>query len=158
MVGVWRFAIVMSILFLLVAWSSLASSQSTDELQPQFNEAIVQVHRAEAAGATPSEVAGLVMLLNKALEMNEVALGLRPNDTQDRTSLLSQVDAVLLNVQVRATQLESSAYQRTANTKILGYVFGGIGALLSTIAYAWGLSLWRRYRIKRTFQMKVIPK
>jgi nucleotidyltransferase/DNA polymerase involved in DNA repair len=158
MVGVSRFAIVVSILLLLVACSSLASSQPTDELQPHFNEAIVQVHRAEAAGATPSEVAELVLLLNKALEINEAALALNPSDAQHRISLLSQVDGILLDVQSRATQLERSGARRMATTKTMLYVVGGVGAFLSTIVYAWGVSLFHRYRIKRTLQMKVIPK
>jgi hypothetical protein len=135
------------------------ASQPTDQLQPHFNQAIIQVHRAESAGATTDEVAKLAALLNKALELNQQALALtRPEDAQKRAQFLTQVEEILDSVQGNATQLEVVASQRTFTNNVLAYVSGGIAAFIATLAYAYGLSFWRKYRVKRTFQMKVIPK
>jgi hypothetical protein len=134
-------------------------SQPTVQLQPHFDEAIAQVHKAEAAGATTNEVATLVVLLNKALELNEQALALsRPESAQKRTQLLTQVDEILSSIQTKASQLEAVASQRTITDNALGYIYGVIAAFTATLAYAWGVSFWRKYRVRRTFQMKVIPK
>jgi hypothetical protein len=135
------------------------ASQSTGQLGPRFNQVILQVHKAESAGATKDEVASLVALLNRALELNEQALQLKGAEgTQKQVQLLTQVDEILGTVQHEAAQLEVVAAQRTFTNNVLTYVSGGIAAILATIAYAYGLSFWRKYRIKRTFQMKVIPK
>jgi hypothetical protein len=156
-----RALIVVAIMIVLLLSSRPVNvtSQATGQLEPRFNQVIVQVHKAESAGATPEEIANLVALLNRALELNQQALALtRPEDAQNQTQLLSQVDQVLGTVQFEATQLELVAAQRTFTNNVLAYVSGGIAAILATIAYAYGLSFWRKYRVKRTFQMKVIPK
>ena len=146
-------------LLLLTAHSMTATSQTVDELQPRFGEMIVLVHQAESAGATSSEVAELVTLLNRALEMNGEALKLAsPSDAQRRAELLKQVDEVLTSVEAKATQLQAVASQRTFTNTILAYISGVIAAFLGTVAYAYGISFWHRYRVKRTFQMKISPK
>ena len=151
--------VVVTVALMLSALFVNVTSQSTGQLQPHFNQAIVQVHKAESAGATPEEVARLVTLLNGALELNEQALALtRPEDAAKRAQLLAQVDEILNSVQSNATQLQAIASQRTFTNNALTYISGGIAALLLTIAYAYGVSFWRKYRVKRTFQMKVIPK
>jgi hypothetical protein len=151
--------VVLTVALLLSARFVNVTSQPTGELQPHFNQIIAQVHKAESAGATADEVANLVALLNKALELNEQALGLtRPEDAQKRAQLLAQVDEILDSVQTEASQLEAVALQRTFTNNAFAYISGGIAALLVTIAYAYGISLWRKYRVKRTFQMKVVPK
>jgi hypothetical protein len=148
-----------AILLLLSVRFANVNSELTGELDPRFNQAIVQVHKAELAGATASEVANLVVLLNKALALNEQALQLAgPEDAQRQAQLLAQVDEILGTVQFEATQLEVVSTQRTFTNEVLAYLSGGIAALLATIAYAYGISLWHKYRVKRTFQMKVIPK
>jgi hypothetical protein len=65
---------------------------------------------------------------------------------------------MLDTVQSNAVQLEAVASQRTFTNNVLTYVSGGIAAVLATIAYACCVSFWRKYRVKRTFQTKVIPK
>jgi phosphoribosylanthranilate isomerase len=151
--------VVITVALLLSARFVNVTSQPTGQLQSHFKQAIVQVHKAESAGATTDEVAKLAVLLNKALELNEQALALtRPEDAQKRAQLLAQVDEMLDSVQGNATQLELVASQRTFTNNALTYISGGIGAFIATIAYAYGLSFWRKYRVKRTFQMKVIPK
>ena len=147
------------LLLLLLARPTGVSSQPSDQLQPGFNQALAQVQRAESAGATSSEVAQLLVPLNRAIELNKQALQLTsPQDAQHRTQLLNQVDQILESVQTQAGQLEITASRRTLINKIGAYTFGGAAALIATLAYAYGLSLWHRYRIKRTFQMKVVPK
>lgn len=101
-------------LLVLAAYSNTAMSQPTDELQPQFAQVIIQVRRADAAGATSTEVAELLVLLNRALQLNDQALRLtRPNDAQRRAELLANLDEMLDSVQAKANQLESVAAQRT---------------------------------------------
>jgi hypothetical protein len=153
-------AVVMpAIVLLFLARPATVVSQPTDELQPRFNQVIAQVHRAELAGATSDEVAKLVVLLNQAVQLNEEALKLtRPEVAQRRAQLLTQVDDILNDVQTRANQVEAVASQRTFTNKVIAYASAGIAAFLATLAYAYGISFWHKYRIKRTFQMKVIPK
>jgi hypothetical protein len=151
--------VVLTVALLLSSRPVNVTSQPTGQLEPHFNQVIVQVHKAESAGATTDEVANLVTLLNKALDLNEQALELtQPEDALKQTQLLTQVDEVLGTVQFEATQLELVASHRTFINNVLAYVSGGMAALLSTIAYAYGVSFWRKYRVKRTFQMKVTPK
>jgi hypothetical protein len=136
-----------------------ATSYPTGQLAPRFNQAIIQVHKAELAGATSGEVAGLVALLNEALQLDEQALQLtKPEDSQEQIRLLSQVDEIIGRAQIEAASLEVIATRRTLTNNVLAYVSGGLAAILATIAFACGLFVWRKYRIKRTFQMKVVPK
>jgi hypothetical protein len=149
--------IVLAILLPLTAQTSSSALQPTEELQPRFSSAFALVHRAEAAGATREETADLVLLLNKALQLSEEATRLPGSETQ-RVALLAQANETLGRVETEATRLEVTASQRTFTNRIAAYVTGGIGALLATIAYAYGGYIWRRYRIKRTFQMRILPK
>jgi hypothetical protein len=151
--------IVLAIALLLSARLISVSSQPTGELQPQFTQALSQIHQAESAGATAEEVANVVAPLNRAVELNEQALALtQPRDAQNRTQLLGQVDGILSGVQSNATHLAALASQRTFTNTTLTYMSGGVAAFLATIAYAYGVEFYRKYRVKRTFQMKVIPK
>jgi hypothetical protein len=133
-----------------------AMSQPVSQIEPRFNQVLSQVHKAEAAGATPNEIAELVTLLNNALSLNEQALA--SQDAQKRSDLSAQLGEMLTTIQARASQLESLAAQRTSTNKMVAYASGVILALGGTLLYAYGISFYRKYRIKRTFQMKVIPK
>lgn len=146
-------------LILLTPQMTDITSRPPDGLQPSFNQAIALVHQAESVGATSDEVSGLVMLLNKALKLDEAALNLtRPDDTQRRAGLLAEVDEILVNVQTKAIQLEVVASRRAFTNKMVAYLSGAIMAFVATVAYAYGTSFWRRYRVKRTFQMRISPK
>lgn len=146
-------------LLLIGAHPMTARSQTLDELHPRLAQALVLVQRAESAGATPGEVAGLVMLLNSVLELNEEALKLTsPSGAKRRAELLAQADAILTSVETKAVQLQAVASQRTRTNTILAYVYGAIAALLGTVAYVYGVAFYRRYRTKRTFQMRISPK
>jgi hypothetical protein len=151
-----RLVIVLSaaILLLILFRATIVSSQTVDQLQPGFSQALLAVRAAEAAGATPSEIAPLVGLLNNALQLNEQAAA----SSQNRTQLQAQVSNQLATVQSRAGQLESMASQRMFTDKLVSYLAGGVGAIIATIACAYLFSFWRRYRVKRTFQMKVYKK
>jgi hypothetical protein len=146
-------------LILVAVHSNTSTYLRADEIQPQFNQAITQVRLAESAGATQSEITELVTTLNKALELDGQAVKLRsPNDTQQRADLLARVNVMLNEVQTNASVLETVASQRTRTNTVLAYVYGGVAAAVGTFAYAVLFAFYRRYRIKRTFQMKVTVK
>jgi hypothetical protein len=144
----------------LVAIQPLAvTSQTTDSLQLRFGETIAMVHQAESAGATPNEIGALVALLNKALELDREATKLTaPDEAQRRAELVAQADQILMTVENRAADLTALASQRSYTNKVLTYVWGAIAAALGTILYAFAVSFYQQYRIKRTFQMRVTRK
>lgn len=151
--------VICMILITLFAWPTVVFSQTQEELQSRFGQALIQVQRAESAGATTSEVAPLVALLNQAIGLDDQALKLtKPADAQRRLQLLNQTNLILYSVLIQASQLEQNASQRTLTNKIATYVASGVAALLATLAYSYLLTFWRKYRVRRTFQMKVIRK
>ena len=149
--------IILAVLLPLTAQTVTSASQLTEELQPQFSRAFVLVRRAEAAGATREEVADLVILLNKALQLNEEATRL-PGSEAQRVALLAQMSEILGKVETEATRLETTASQRTLTNRVIAYASGGVAAFLATLGYAYTGHIWRKYRIKRTFQMRIFPK
>ena len=144
-----------AVVLLLIAFrAATVSSQAQSPLPPGFGQALVAVRGAEAAGATPAEVAPLVSLLNNALQLNREAQAGAGN----RTQLEAQVSNQLATVQSQAGQLEGVASQRTFMDDVISYLAGGVGALVATVACAYLFSFWRRYRVKRTFQMRIYKK
>lgn len=149
----------LSIISMILLTCLLSTSQLESQLQPGFNQALIQTRKAEASGATQIEVSQLLTLLNRALELNQQALQLmRPEDTGRRAQLLGQVNDLLANVQSQASQLEVTASQRAFLNKVTAYVSGCLVALIATVAYAYFRRFWREYQIKRTFQMRIVPK
>jgi predicted PurR-regulated permease PerM len=138
--------------------ASESATQLNSLLQPGFGQAIVAVNNAEAAGATSTETAPLVALLNKALELNRQASSLPTNQTDQRNALLSNVNQILTNVTNQANSLTPRSAQRTYTDKIITYITGLVVAIVGTFAYVIGVEFYQRYRIKRTFQMRVTPK
>ena len=120
-----------------------------------FGQAIVAVNNAEAAGATSNETAPLVVMLNKALELNQEASSLPTNQTDQRNALLSTVNQILTDVTNQANDLTATSTQRTYTNKIMTYVSGIVVAAVGTFVYVFGLEFYQRYRIKRTLQMRV---
>jgi len=143
-----------AVLFLILARVTFVSSQGVDQLQPGFSQALSAVRGAEAAGATPSEIAPLVALLNNALQLNTQASA----NPQNRTQIQTQVSNQLAAIQSQAGQLQSTASQQTFTNHMISYVAAGVGALVATVASAYLLSFWRRYRVRRTFQMRISKK
>jgi len=146
-------------LALVVIQPLAATSQTITALQPRFGQTLALLHEAESAGATSSEVAPLVVLLNKALELNAEAIKLgTPDQAQKQADLLVQVDQILTTVENRAAELTVVASHRSYTNRILTYMFAGVAAVLGTIAYAFTVSFYQEYRIKRTFQMRATRK
>jgi hypothetical protein len=143
------------ILFLILFRAATVSSQAVDQLPPGFSQALSAVRGAEAAGATPAEIAPLVGLLNSALQLNAEATNA---SSPTRSQLQAQVSNQLATVQSRAGQLESVASRRTFMDDVISYLSGGVGALIATVVCAYCLSFWRKYRVKRTLQMKIYRK
>jgi hypothetical protein len=137
----------------------LAISQPNQTIEPGFAGTISAVRHAETAGATPTEIAALVVLLNKALELNGDALKLNAtSDANKRTQLISQVDQMLSTVQSQAQNLTTLASQRSRTNKILTYAGGILAAFIGTILFAFVVSFYQAYRIKRTFEMRITRK
>jgi hypothetical protein len=131
-------------------------SQNIETLQPGFGQTIIAVHRAESAGATSREISVLVASLNTALEQDREALKLNaPNEAEQQAELLAQVDQTLKTVQNQAIDLTTLASQRTFMNKPLTYVSGAIAAFLGTVVFAFIISLRKKYRIRRTSQMRL---
>jgi len=150
---------VLVVLALVAIQPLVVTSQTTDSLQLRFGETIAMVHQAESAGATPSEIGALVALLNKALGLYWEGLKVTaPDEAQRRAELVAQVDQILMTVENRAADLTALASQRSYTNKVLTYVWGAISAVIGTILYAFATSFYQKYRIKRTFQMRVTRK
>jgi len=150
---------VLAILAVIATEPFAVRSQTVWPLEPRFGQTLAKLHQSETAGATSSEVAELVVLLNKALELDGEAVKLNaPDQTQKRADLRAQVDQILTTVEDRAAELTVVASQRTYTSKILTYVGGAIAAVLGTIAYAFIVAFYQKYRVKRTFQMRVTRK
>ena len=149
-----------AILIAVIMISPLYSSAQINQpnLQPSFGQAIVAVNNAEAAGATPNETAPLVALINKALALNREAYSLPTNQTAQGNALFSSVNQILTNVTNQANDLTTTSTQRTYTNKIITYVTGIVVAVIGTLAYVFGVELYQRYRIKRTFQMRIKAK
>lgn len=151
--------IVPAILLLLAAQIVTVAPQPSQEPQPRTNRALVLVRRCEAAGATHQEVAGLVLLLNKALRLSEENAGLTAQgEAQRRAELLAQFDQTMDRVDIEAGQLEVTVSRRTLANKVIVYASGGAAAFITAFAYDYGMRFWHRYRIKRTFEMRIFPK
>jgi len=133
-------------------------AQLNPSLQTGFSQAIAAVHNAEAAGATPNETAPLVAMLNEALALNQEASSLPSNQTTQRNTLLSSANQFLTNVTNRANDLTSISTRGTYTNTVITYVIGIVAAVVGTFVYVFGVELYQRYRIKRTFEMKVSSK
>ena len=139
----------------LITYPILARSQSENV---QLSMTLQDLQRAESAGATPTEMQGLIDQMNSIIPLQSQLQNLPVQDTARRVQLLGQINATLTSVDSQANQLETTASQRTYMNRVISYSSGIVGAIMATAAYYYGMVLYRRYRIKRTFQMKVIPK
>jgi TolA-binding protein len=139
-------AIVLTVAILSITLTTV-KSQSTDP-QSQLNLVIQDVQKAEAAGANSEEMQGLVVQLNKIIELQN------QNSTQNQP----EINNALTTIDSEANQIQITASQRTSINHLTTYATGFIGAILATIVSHLTLQFWRKYQIKRTFQMKIIPK
>jgi hypothetical protein len=135
----------------------LVASQSTD-YNTQLNNVISDVQKAELAGAKPEEINGLLVQLNSVVALHDELQNLPAQETDKRAQLMAQIGSKLSTVDAQAIQLAAHASQRTQMDHVFAYSFGIIGAVMGTVVYYYGILLWRKYRIKRTFRMRIIPK
>ena len=154
---IFRWLIVAAVILIAVIMITpfYGSAQISLTLQSGFGQAITAVNNAEAAGATPDETLPLAALLNRALELNQEASTLPLNQTGEHDRLISSANHVLANVTNQANDLTTRSAQRTYSNKIITYASGIIIAVLGTFGYVVAAEFYQRYRIKRTFQMKV---
>jgi hypothetical protein len=143
-------------LILIVVPFVPVSSQNDVTSRASFSQALVQVQKAELAGATPQEISGLVNLLNRAVELDREANQLSAaNETAEASQVTSQVNQTLITVESEATQLTVSSTQRSFANKIALYLEGVIAALLGTFIYSLAVYLNEMRKVKQTFQMRV---
>jgi hypothetical protein len=141
----------------LLAHTSSVVSQPTN-MQPSLNTVIQDVQKAEVAGANTAEMDGLLTQLNSVVALQNQLQNLSPKDTQRQSELGGQIASELTAIDMTANQTEIAASQRTSRDHILSYTIGVIGALVATVISHYSLLLWRKYRTKRAFQMKIVPK
>jgi len=139
-------AILLTLAILSITLTTV-KSQSTGP-QSQFNLVIQDVQKAESAGANSEEMQGLVDQLNRVIELQN------QNSTQNQP----EINNALTTIDNEANQIQTTASQRTSINHLTTYATGFIGAILATIISHFAIQFWRKYRIKRTFQMKIIPK
>jgi hypothetical protein len=139
----------------LVAYPALVVSQSVN---PQLSMVIQDIRKAESAGAERGEMQRLIDQMNSVSQLQDQMQNLSPQDVEKRAQLLGEINSTLSSIDAEANQLETIAAQRTYVGHVIAYSSGVVGAVIGTVAYYYGVLLYRRYRIKRTFQMKIIPK
>ncbi|HKM78907.1 MAG TPA: hypothetical protein VJZ03_07500 [Candidatus Bathyarchaeia archaeon] len=139
-------AIVLAVAILSINLATVKSQLNGP--QSQFNLVIQDVQKAESAGANSEEMQGLVVQLNRIIELQN------QNSTQNQP----EINGALTSIDSEANQIQTTASQRTSINHLTTYATGFIGAILATIVSHFALQFWRKYQIKRTFQMKIIPK
>lgn len=145
------------IILSLLAHPMPVASESV-ETQSLLNKALQDVQRAESSGASPDEIQGLLAQLNSVLQLQDDLQNVPSQDTQRRAQLLGQIEGKLNSVDQNAIQIATVASQRTSTNHLIAYSLGVVGAVLGTIAYYCVMLLYRKYRINRTFGMRIIPK
>ncbi len=143
--------ILVTIVLTLVILSITRTTVTSQSTLPQshFNLVIQDVQKAESAGANPEEMQGLVVQLNKIIELQN------QNSTQNQQT---EINNALTIIDGEANQIQTIASHRTSINHLTAYATGLIGAILATIVSHFALQFRRKYQIKRTFQMKLIPK
>jgi hypothetical protein len=124
-------------------------------ISAQINDTYRDVRKAEASGATAHEMSTLADQLNQVIriqdQLRNVPLG------SDRSRQLTlEINKTLVNADTEARQITGS--NRAITNFLVRSSSAALSALLVTIAFHWCTILRRSYRIKRTFQMKIIPK
>lgn len=147
--------ILLAVAITLAVYPALVASQSVNT---QLSMVIQDIRKAESAGARPSEIQRLVDRMNSVSQLQDQLQNLSPQDVEKRAQLLGEINSTLSSIDGEAIQLETAVAQRTYWGHVIAYSSGVVGAVIGTVAYYYGALLYQRYRIKRTFQMKIIPK
>lgn len=148
--------IALGIVVLMLINTMSTPAQLTESMQLPFSSALIAVRQAQEAGATPNEIAPLIGLLNKALELQTEALDLRsPAQSSKRAELLSQMDQILSTVATQGSKLTRASLEREQTNQTIAYILGAVAALLGSLFYALAVSSYKRRRIKRILNMRV---
>jgi len=139
----------------LIVYPALVASQS---YSIQLNNTLQDLRGAEAAGAKPSEMEGLIDRMNSVAALETQLQNTPTEDDARRAQLLQEINSTLASVDGQATQLEMIASQRTYMDHLIAYASAGIGAIAGTVAYYYGVELYRRYRTRLAFRMIIKPK
>lgn len=126
--------------------------------QPQLNDVIQEVLKAEKAGAQPEEMQKLGDELNSLLVLEDQLQNLAPQESNKRSQLLGEINSKLVSVDLQAKEVEAAAAHRTMTEHIVIYSFSGIAALLATIVAYSTFLLLRRSRAKRALESRIVPK
>jgi len=124
----------------------------------QLSKVIQDVQTAELSGATPAEMRDLAARLNTIIGLQDSLQNLPPQELGERAQLSEQINNTLTTVDMEANEIATIASQRDSISHLVAYSSGVVGAAIATVVYYYGTLLRRRYRIKRTFQMKIVPK
>jgi len=124
----------------------------------QVNTTLQDLQAAEGAGATPSEMQGLINQMNLVASLEIQLQNLPPQDNTARIQLSNEINATLASVDARAVQLKTVASQRTLVDRVVTYSTGLVAAIIGTAVYYFGVQLYTIYRIKRTLRMTIIPR
>jgi hypothetical protein len=141
----------------LLVHSASVTSQSVSS-ETQLSKVIQDMRAAELSGATPDEIRELAVQLNALIGLQDALQGTSPQDLGRRTQLSEQINNTLTRVDMQSDQLATRAAERTSVNHLVAYSAGVVGAVAATVVYHYGTLLWRRYRVKRTFQLNIIPK
>jgi hypothetical protein len=141
---------------ILFAQTASVNSQSPNP-QPSLNDVIQDVQRAEASGANQIEMEGLLTKLNNVVTLQNQLQNMNSEDPS-RAGLIRQINSELAAVDASANQIQMVASQRTSVNHLFSYSLGVIGAVIATVSSRYGFVLWRKYRTKRAFQMRIVPK
>jgi hypothetical protein len=150
--------LLLSIFFIALTTYPILGVSQQGQAQPDLNKVIQDVQKAESSGANSAEMQTLLSQLNHVVELQDQMQNLSPQDADKRTQDLVQINEILAAVDAEANHIAVIASQRRFFDHLSIYLSGVIGAVLATIAYHYSILLWRKYRIKRTFQMKIVPK
>ena len=156
---VWTVALILlSLGFGLLLIRPIQVTSQSPESQPQLNNVIQDVLKAEEAGAQPGEMQGLANELNSLLVLEDQLQTLGPQDAGKRAQLVSEIGSNLASLDAQASQVAVAASRRTMLEHIILYSFSGIAAIVATIAFHYTLLLMRKSRGKRALQSKIVRK
>jgi len=141
----------------LLMHSTLVVSQPVSS-QTELSRVIEDAQAAELSGANPDEMRNLAVQLNGIIGLQDELQNMPPQELSRRAQLNEQLNNTLTSVDVQANETATRASQRTSINHLLAYSSGVVGALIATAVYHYGMLLRRKYRIKRTFQMTIVPK
>jgi len=150
------FSLSFIVLLLLVHSASVTSQSISTEIQ--LSKVIQDVQAAELSGANSDETRDLAVQLNTIIVIHDELQKLTPVELGKRAQLDQQINRTLMSVDTQANEIATRASQRTSTNHLFVYSSGAVGALIATVVYHYGQLLRQRYRIKRTFQMKIIPR